>query len=91
MEIKKRVQDVETVFNKRWEANHNYQEVKKFHDDRKDHFKKVNNIPDVDARKEELKKVNSIEGKLNRLDEKMKVADFNERFSRMNDIKRNFR
>lgn len=91
MEFKKRVQDVETVFNKRWEANNNYHEMKKFHDNRRDHFKKLNNITDKDAKKEELKRVNSIEGKLNRLDEKMKAADFNERFSRMNDFKRNFR
>lgn len=91
MEFQKRVKDVSQVFDSQWNVNHNYQEVKKFHDNRRAHFNQIYNIQEREERKKEILRINSVDGKLEALNEKMSAADANERLQRRNDFKNNFR
>lgn len=91
MEIQKRTKDISQVFDSQWDVNHNYQEVKKFHDSRKEHFNKMYNIQDREEHKKAILRGNSVDGKIEALNQKIDAMVANERFQRRNDFKNNFR
>lgn len=51
MEMNRRVKDVSEVFDKQWNANHSYQEVKKQSEERKRHFNRMYQIEDISEKK----------------------------------------
>ena len=81
MEIKRRTQDLETVFNNRWEANnYNKNGFKEMSEQRKDHFNRLYNIKSKDQQRKEILEANSVNGKVASLEAKMKAASsFNNR------------
>ena len=87
MEIKKRVNDVNQVFDSQWKVNHNYQEQKQFLDTRKKHFDRMHNIVDKEERKKEILKANSVSGRIQRLEENMKAASGNELLKNRNSFR----
>lgn len=91
MEIQKRVKDVSQVFDSQWNVNHNYQEVKKFHDNRREHFNRMYDIQEMEEHKKEILRANSVNGKLETLNQKIDAMTANERLQRRNEFKNNFR
>lgn len=91
MEFNKRVQDVSQVFDSQWNVNHNYQEVKNFHDNRKAHFNRMYNIKDKNFRRQEILKANSVNGKIENLNRRINAVSSNEQLARRNEFKNNFR
>ena len=75
MEIKKRTQDLEEVFNQRWKANNFHQNgVKQNIEKNKEFFNKMYNIKSKEDKKKEMLEANSVNGRVARLEEKMKAA-----------------
>lgn len=87
MNFNKRVLDVGQVFDKQWNANHNYKEKQEFLDERKQHFNKMHNIVDKDARKKEILNASSVEGRVNRLEANMKSIQSNDLFRGKNNFR----
>ena len=91
MEFNKRTRDVSQVFDSNWKANHNYQKVKNFHEDRRQHFNKMFGIQDKDERKKEILEAHSVNGQVKRLEENMRAADAGNRLEKSNNFRNNFR
>lgn len=89
--MNRREQDVSQVFDRQWNVNHNYQEVKKFHENRRKHFSKMYNIPDKEQRKQEILEANSVNGRVKRLEENMRGTEKTVRSFNINEFKNNFR
>lgn len=91
MEINKRVQDINKVFDKNWNLNRNNTKRQEFLNSRKEHFNRLYNIQDKNTRREEILKANSVNGQVQNLNERMQAANNSQRITRMNDFKNNFR
>ena len=91
MEFNKRVKDVSQVFDSQWNVNHNYSEVKKFHDNRREYFMKLHNIQDKDKRNQEILRANSVDGRVEALNHKMNSMNSNMNMAKRNEFRNNFR
>lgn len=91
MEINKRVQDINQVFDRNWNVNRNNQNRQKFLDGRKEHFKKMYNIQDKEDRRQEILRSNSVSGQVENLNQRMQAVNQNQNRMKMNNIKNNFR
>lgn len=91
MEINKRVQDIDQVFDRNWNVNRNNQNRQKFLDGRKEHFKKMYNIQDKEDRRQEILRSNSVSGQVENLNQRMQAVSQNQNRMKMNNIKNNFR
>lgn len=91
MEINKRVQDIDQVFDRNWNVNRNNQNRQKFLDGRKEHFKKMYNIQDKEDRRQEILRSNSVSGQVENLNQRMQAVNQNQNRMKMNNIKNNFR
>ena len=91
MEINKRVQDIDQVFDRNWNVNRNNQNRQKFLDGRKEHFKKMYNIHDKEDRRQEILRSNSVSGQVENLNQRMQAVNQNQNRMKMNNIKNNFR
>jgi len=91
MEIKKRVQDINKVFDRNWNVNRNNKNREDFLNHRKDYFNKMYNISDKDERRREMLEANSVNSQVRGLNERIKSASDVNRISRMNDLKNNFK
>ena len=87
MEFQRKVNDIETVFNQNWNANHNYQELKKMRENRQQHFNHLHGIKDKEERKKEILAANSIEGRVKRLEENMRASQGNELLRNRNNFR----
>ncbi len=77
MEIQKRVQDLETVFNQRWKANnYKYNGVMQDIEKNKQHFNKMYHIKSRDEQRREILEANSVNGRVERLEQNMKASSF---------------
>lgn len=91
MEFQKRVNDVEKVFDKCWQANHNRENVKQYSEDRKKHFQKMYNIKDKEEHKKEVLEFHSVNGRVKRLEDNMNAANAANKLDKMNSFRNNFR
>ena len=91
MEINKRVQDIDQVFDRNWNVNRNNQNRQKFLDGRKEHFKKMYNIQDKEDRSQEILRSNSVSSQVENLNQRMQAVNQNQNRMKMNNIKNNFR
>ncbi len=87
MEFQKRTNDIEKVFDQRWKANHNYDEIQKKMEQRQQHFNKMYHIRDKNERKKEILEANSVNGQIKRLEENMRAASGNELFRNRNSFR----
>ncbi len=87
MEIQKRVSDLSKVVDRQWQANHNYKEIKKYNDGRREHFNKMYNIHEKEDRRKEILEANSAEGRVKRLQENMNALQGNELFRNRNNFR----
>ena len=89
MEINKRVQDLETVFNQRWEVNKN--KATKQVERQKNHFNKMFNIQDKSIQRQDILYQNSVEGQVKALNERINVANTGNKINRMNNFRNGFK
>ena len=89
MQMNKRVQDIETVFNRNWTANKN--KATKQVEQRKEHFNKMFNIQDKQEQRKDILYRNSVEGQINSLNERMNNMNSANRINRMNNFRNGFK
>ena len=88
MEIKKRTDDLEKVFEMRWQAN-NYKAngMKSYRENREKHFNKMYNIKTKEERRAEMREANSVNGQVSRLENNMRSVATNELFKGRNNFR----
>ena len=91
MDINKRVQDIDKVFDRKWQVNNNNTQRKEFLDGRKQHFNRMFNIKDKTDRRQEILKASSVNGQVESLNQRMSAMTNGQRIARMNNFKDNFR
>ena len=92
MNLNKKVQDLTQVFDSRWKVNNDYEGRKDFLDKRKEHLRKMYNVPEKISKSKDVRfKVNEIEQKKQNLNQKMNAVNSCERINRINNLKNNFR
>ncbi len=80
MNIQRRQEDLETVFNNRWKANnYNTNGVKEQINQNKEHFNRMYNIKSKEDQKREILRQNSVNGRLERLQQDMDAMFSNNR------------
>ena len=89
MEINKRVQDIDKVFDRRWNANQN--KANNAVNTRKEHFNRMFNIKDKQDQRKEILYQNSVEGQVNNLNERMNNMQQANRINRMNNFRNGFK
>jgi len=89
MQMNKRVQDIETVFNRNWTINKN--KATKQVEERKEHFNKMFNIQDKREQRKDILYRNSVEGQVKSLNERMNNMNSANRINRMNNLRNGFK
>lgn len=89
MEINRRVQDTETVFNRRWNANQN--KATKQVEMRKNHFNRMFNIQDKQDQRKEILYQNSVDGQVKALNERINAVNQGNQINRMNNFRNGFK
>lgn len=87
MEFQRKVNDIETIFNQNWQANHNHQEIKKMKENQQNHWNHLYNVKDKEERKKEILTTNSVEERVKRLEENMRASQGNELFRSRNNFR----
>ena len=89
MQINRRVQDVETVFNRQWTVNKNKatEQVER----QKAHFNRMFNIQDKQDKRKEILYQNSVEGQVKALNERMNAMNQGRQINRMNNFRNGFK
>ena len=86
MQMNKRVQDLETVFNHRWTVNKNKATAQV--EAKKQHFNRMFNIQD---QRKEILYQNSVEGQVKSLNERMSNMNAANKVNRMNNFRNGFK
>ena len=89
MEINRRVQDVNTVFDSRWNVNKN--KAMNAVNSRKEHFNRMFNINDKSNMRKDILYQNSVDGQVKALNERMSAMNEANKINRMNNFRNGFK
>lgn len=89
MEINRRVQDLNTVFDSRWNANKN--KAMNAVNDRREHFNRMFNINDKSNMRKDILYQNSVDGQVKALNERMNAMNDANKINRMNNFRNGFK
>ncbi len=75
MEFKNNSQDLQTVFEKKWKANHyNQNGMKKNIEQNQKRFNRMYHIKTEEEKRKEILEANSVQGRVSRLEENVRAA-----------------